>query len=375
MYTALERGVIEATDWGTLGMNNDLGYHKIAKYPLYPGFHSMPCAEVAVNLTKWNALSPDLKVIVRDPVRDFARDMVQRIAMEDINVAAKAKASGIELGRLGPEERTKFRQLAEQAWADWAKKSPAAKKVYDSQVAFLKKLASCSRSSAEADCQPDALGRGRAGAGPMSRMSCRLSTASRWGLATPGCFPRCRRAHGLRSRHALRIQRADHLGARHGDRASALGFIFGGAARLAAAQPHPIASVFRQGLRSARRARPLHGWDRSFLALFLFGPRCKSAIPSRGVRGDQRAGLGRSDPRVSETALVAGVALMLVQSCRTSEHGARNGPTPRHDRMSIEVQPADRQLITMLLLGLPLRLRHRACRVRYSRWRCSGQRP
>ena len=37
VYTALERGVIEATDWGTLGMNNDLGYHQIAKYPLHPG--------------------------------------------------------------------------------------------------------------------------------------------------------------------------------------------------------------------------------------------------------------------------------------------------------------------------------------------------
>ena len=37
VYTALDRGVIEATDWGTLGMNNDLGYHKIAKYPAPPG--------------------------------------------------------------------------------------------------------------------------------------------------------------------------------------------------------------------------------------------------------------------------------------------------------------------------------------------------
>ncbi len=36
VYTALERGVIEATDWGTLGMNNDLGYHRIAKYPVAP---------------------------------------------------------------------------------------------------------------------------------------------------------------------------------------------------------------------------------------------------------------------------------------------------------------------------------------------------
>jgi TRAP-type mannitol/chloroaromatic compound transport system substrate-binding protein len=140
VYTALDRGVIEATDWGTLGMNNDLGFHKIAKHPLYPGFHSMPAAEVAVNMTKWNALPPDLKALMEVAVRDFARDMIQRIALEDLKAAESAKAAGVELVNWSPEERKRFRTLAQQAWAGWAKKSPAALKVYDSQVAFLKKL-------------------------------------------------------------------------------------------------------------------------------------------------------------------------------------------------------------------------------------------
>ena len=140
VYTALERGVIEATDWGTLGMNSDLGYHKIAKYPLHPGFHSMPSAEVAVSTPKWNALTPDLKVLIEMAVRDFSREMVQRIAVEDMKAAELAKAQGVELVTWSPEERKKFRQLAQQSWADWAKKSPLAQKVYDSQVAFLKKL-------------------------------------------------------------------------------------------------------------------------------------------------------------------------------------------------------------------------------------------
>jgi TRAP-type mannitol/chloroaromatic compound transport system substrate-binding protein len=140
VYTALDRGVIEATDWGTLGMNNDLGYHKIAKYPLYPGFHSMPAAELAINMAKWNALSPDLKVLFEIAVRDFARDMVQRVAMEDLKVMEGAKAAGVEPIDIGPAERRKFRDLSQQAWADWAKKSPAAQKVYDSQMAYLKKI-------------------------------------------------------------------------------------------------------------------------------------------------------------------------------------------------------------------------------------------
>lgn len=140
VYTSLERGVIEATDWGTLGMNQDLGYHKIAKFPLHPGFHSMPSAEVAVNMKKWDALTPDLKVLMEIAVRDFAREMVQRIALEDMKAEAAAKGAGVEIVNWSAEERKKFRTLSQEAWAEFAKKSPDAQKVYESQVAFLKQL-------------------------------------------------------------------------------------------------------------------------------------------------------------------------------------------------------------------------------------------
>jgi TRAP-type mannitol/chloroaromatic compound transport system substrate-binding protein len=140
VYTALERGVIEATDWGTLGMNQDLGYHKIAAFPLYPGFHSMPAAEVAVNMDRWKELPDDIKAIVESATRDFNRDMIQRIALEDAKAAAAAKAANVELVNWTAEERKKFRQIAQQSWADWGKKSPMAQKVLDSQVAFMKRL-------------------------------------------------------------------------------------------------------------------------------------------------------------------------------------------------------------------------------------------
>ena len=140
VYTALERGVIDATDWGTLGMNQDLGYHKIAAYPLYPGFHSMPASEVAVNMDKWKELPDDVKAIVESATRDFNRDMIQRIALEDSKAATAATAAKVELVDWSPEERKKFRSAAQQAWNDWAKKSPMAQKVLDSQVAFMKQL-------------------------------------------------------------------------------------------------------------------------------------------------------------------------------------------------------------------------------------------
>jgi TRAP-type C4-dicarboxylate transport system substrate-binding protein len=57
-----------------------------------------------------------------------------------MKAAEQAKAAGFELVNWGPEERRKFRQLSEESWAAWAKKSPTAQRVYDSQIAFLKKL-------------------------------------------------------------------------------------------------------------------------------------------------------------------------------------------------------------------------------------------
>lgn len=140
VYTSLERGVIDATDWGTLGMNNDMGLHKVAQYPIYPGFHSMPSGDVAVAMPRWNALAPDLKAILETAVRDFSRDMIQRIAVEDMKALQASKTQGVQLIAWPDSERRKFREIAREAWAEWAKKSPLSQKVYDSQVDFLRRL-------------------------------------------------------------------------------------------------------------------------------------------------------------------------------------------------------------------------------------------
>lgn len=140
VYSALERGVIDATDWGTLSMNDDLGFHKIAPFAIYPGFHSMPATDIVVNMAKWNALPADLKALLEVSVRDFARDMAQQLVLADEKVAKDASKKGLELINWSTEERKKFRVAAVQAWEELAQKTPLARKVVDSQVEFLKEL-------------------------------------------------------------------------------------------------------------------------------------------------------------------------------------------------------------------------------------------
>jgi len=140
VYTALERGVVDASDWGTLSMNDELGYHKLARYPSYPGFHSMPMGDVAINKAKWDALPADLKAIVETATRDFALAMIQRNYLADVTIAVEAGKRGFEPIDLAPEERQRFREVAREVWKEYAARSPMAQRVYDSQIAFLTRL-------------------------------------------------------------------------------------------------------------------------------------------------------------------------------------------------------------------------------------------
>ncbi len=140
VYTALERGVVDASDWGTLSMNQDLGYHKLAPYPIYPGYHSMPMADFAVNINVWNALPDDLKALVEEEVGIFATEMIKRNRAADEAIVAKADELGFEVVDLPTAERRKFREIAQGVWQEYAARSPMAQRIYESQVAYLKQL-------------------------------------------------------------------------------------------------------------------------------------------------------------------------------------------------------------------------------------------
>lgn len=140
VYTSLDRGVIDATDWGTLGMNVDLGYHKIAPFQIYPGFHSLPMGDVCVNVDRWNELPDDLKAIVETAVRDFARNMIQQMELADAAAAQTARDQGVELVTWTKEERHRFRLIAADVLKTFATRSDMAQRIYDSHMAFLKTL-------------------------------------------------------------------------------------------------------------------------------------------------------------------------------------------------------------------------------------------
>src|SRR3546814_1616748 len=79
IFTALQTGAIDATEW--IGPYNDqaLGLHKAAKYYYTPGWQEPNVTfELDINLAAWATLSADLQAIVRSAARAVNAEKIGR---------------------------------------------------------------------------------------------------------------------------------------------------------------------------------------------------------------------------------------------------------------------------------------------------------
>lgn len=66
IYSALERGVIDAAEWGSPEMNRPTGFQEVAQYVILPGVHqSGGFLECQVNQKAWDGLSEEQQELLR----------------------------------------------------------------------------------------------------------------------------------------------------------------------------------------------------------------------------------------------------------------------------------------------------------------------
>jgi TRAP-type mannitol/chloroaromatic compound transport system substrate-binding protein len=141
VYSALEKGVIDFADRGGLAANYDAGLHEVAKYIILPGFHQPTTATCYVaNMDAWNKLPDDVKAIVEAAAREASAEMFQQSLVQDMVALDKFKQKGCVVLVLADEEVKKIRKAAVEAWKEYAGKNDTAKKIFDSQMDWMKKL-------------------------------------------------------------------------------------------------------------------------------------------------------------------------------------------------------------------------------------------
>jgi len=138
VFTALDKGVVDAADYSVFHVNQSQGLHEIAQHPVYPGFHSMPLIEVSLNKDTWDSFPEDIQRIFEESVADVAERQIAAVDEKDAAAVEEAKAQGATIHDWSAEERAKFRAIAMGEWEKVASESEHAQKVYDTLTTFLR---------------------------------------------------------------------------------------------------------------------------------------------------------------------------------------------------------------------------------------------
>ncbi|HTN31096.1 MAG TPA: TRAP transporter substrate-binding protein [Pseudomonas sp.] len=141
IFTALQTGTIDATEW--IGPYNDLalGLHKAAKYYYTPGWQEPNVTfELDVNLKAWETLPADLQAIVRAAARDVNGDVLDDYNAKNMESLEQMRDQGVEIRELPDAVLARLKEVAAQAVEDSAAADPAAAKVWAQQKAYLERL-------------------------------------------------------------------------------------------------------------------------------------------------------------------------------------------------------------------------------------------
>ena len=138
LFTALQTGVIDATEW--VGPYNDLtfGFHQAAKYYYYPGWHEPgPMLELLINMDAWNSLPKHLQVIIETATKAVNQDTLDEyLARNNQALTELIEVHGVELRKLPDDVIEEFRVISNKILSDLAKEDEIIGKVYDSYIEF-----------------------------------------------------------------------------------------------------------------------------------------------------------------------------------------------------------------------------------------------
>lgn len=141
VFTSLEKGVIDAADASAYINNSTSGFHQVAKYPLYPGIHSMAVRQFTINKGIWDGLTAEQQQLLEVWFYATYDDVRRQLDLQDRAQASADMAGGdITIIDWPQAERDKFRAIATQAWEETAAKSDAARKALDAHYSYMKSI-------------------------------------------------------------------------------------------------------------------------------------------------------------------------------------------------------------------------------------------
>ena len=142
LYTSLERGVIDATEWMGPFHDYKMGFHEIAKYYYFPGWHETGTQlEFTVNKEKYEALPIDLQEIVRSACMRVNDWLLYTLEYQNALFLEKIKKeTKVVIRNFPPEVLQSLREASAEEIEIIANKDAMSKKIYESYKAFRTRI-------------------------------------------------------------------------------------------------------------------------------------------------------------------------------------------------------------------------------------------
>ena len=151
LYTNLERGVIDATEW--IGPYHDylMGFHEVAKYYYGPGWHEPGTVlEFMVHSPTLAALPANLQAILTTAIASVNDWTLQAFEAKNGEYIAKIKAHGTDLRSLPSALIEQLRPIASDVLSAYADQDAHSRSVFANYSAFAKTYGQWSQQSEQA---------------------------------------------------------------------------------------------------------------------------------------------------------------------------------------------------------------------------------
>ena len=137
IYTSLERGVIDATEWVGPALDIKMGFYRVAPY-YYSGWHEPgSILELTFNKHSWDKLSDEHKAMIEVASSEMNANMTYKFHSQNIYALQKLTSLNVKLAKFPKEVSEAGKKALIKVVDELSSKNDDFKRVYESVASYL----------------------------------------------------------------------------------------------------------------------------------------------------------------------------------------------------------------------------------------------
>ena len=139
IFPALQKNVIDASEYSMPAIDEKLGFYKIAKHNYFPGWHQQATVyELLINKDRWNQLSSGQQLLFEMACNDATTNSIAEGEYVQFASMKRMQDKGVELVKWSPEMLAAFEKAWKEVAVELSAKDKFFAKIWQDLSAFRK---------------------------------------------------------------------------------------------------------------------------------------------------------------------------------------------------------------------------------------------